>query len=401
MPCRLDMIVVANAMWSERCGTYQQISQYLGKTRRLLYVEGNYSFGKIMKAVNNRTQPLTLNGRIKMSDNRFWRLTPPPRLPFRHYQRSIGVLNQIVLHRAIRKAAERMMLENPILLTFLHQSDRIVGSLNESLSVYYCVDYWPWLLPKARFMGCSRVIERDERATAAKVDFTVSTSRFLQRRMEKINPLSYLVRNAADAELFSHALRDDIEVPKDIQGIAHPILGFSGSLEVKSDLDLLRRIALENPSWNLVFIGLTENVPDIDKIRSLPNTHFLGLKLVRELPMYFRQFDVCLVPFRKSPELESISPLKIFEYLSAGRPVVATRYQEISELDDVVYLSDSPDDFLANIYRALREDSIDLKQKRLTVARHNTWPKRTEQLESLIAKHLPRSTRVADLGISH
>jgi glycosyltransferase involved in cell wall biosynthesis len=219
--------------------------------------------------------------------------------------------------------------------------------------------------------------------------------------MEKINPSSYLVRNAADGELFSIALRDDLPAPGDIRKIAHPILGFSGSLEAKSDLNLLRRIALENPSWNLVFIGLTENVPDIEKIRSLPNTHFLGLKPVRELPMYFRQFDVCLVPFRKSPELESISPLKIFEYLSAGRPVVATRYQEISELDDVVYLSDSPDDFLANIYRALREDSIDLKQKRLTVARHNTWPKRTEQLESLIAKHLPRSTRVADLGISH
>ena len=152
-------------------------------------------------------------------------------------------------------------------------------------------------------------------------------------------------------------------------------------------MDLLRRIALENPSWNLVFIGLTENVPDIDKIRALPNTHFLGLKPVRELPMYFRRFDVCLVPFRKTPELESISPLKIFEYLAASRPVVATRYQEIADLGDVVYLSDTPNDFLTNIRRALAEDSGDLRRKRLAVAQENSWPNRVQQLERLICKH--------------
>jgi glycosyltransferase involved in cell wall biosynthesis len=236
-------------------------------------------------------------------------------------------------------------------------------------------------------MGCPRVIERDERLTAAKVDFTVSTSRFLQQQMERINSSSYLVRNAADCELFSNALENDLPVPEDIRRITHPILGFSGSLEAKSDLDLLRRIALENPSWNLVFIGLTENVPDIEKIRSLPNTHFLGLKPVRDLPMYFRRFDVCLVPFRKTLELESISPLKIFEYLAAGRPVVATRYQEIADLGDVVYLSDTPDDFLTNIRRALAEDSGDLRRKRLAVAQENSWPNRVQQLERLIRKH--------------
>ncbi len=382
------MIIAANAMWPERWGTYQQISQCLRKSYRILYVEANYSFGKIVTAARSRIYPLTFRATTRVVDHRFWTLTPPPRLPLRHYHRPIGRMNQLILRSAIRKTAQRMGLKHPILLTFLHQSDLLIGSLNESLSVYYSVDYWPWLLPKVKFMGNPQVIARDEKRTAAKADLTVSTSRFLQRRMERINPASHLVRNAADAELFASALREDLATPEDIQGIAPPILGFSGSLEAKSDLDLLRRVALENPAWNLVFIGLTENVRDIDKIRGLPNTHFLGLKPVRELPKYFRRFEVCLVPFRKSPELESISPLKIFEYLAAGRPVVATRYGEIAHLEEVVYLSDSPDEFLANIRRALAEDGDDLRRKRLAVARENSWTNRAQQLERLIRTHL-------------
>jgi glycosyltransferase involved in cell wall biosynthesis len=391
---RTDIIIIAGGTWRERWTTYQPVADGLRRCFRVLYVEANYSFGKAFKSLRREPYPLTLRGRLRRIDDGFALLTPPPRLPFRHYCRSIGMLNQIILRGSIRREAGRLGLREPILWTFLHQSDRLVGGLNESLAVYHCVDYWPWLLPKVRFMGCPRVIERDERLTASKVDFTVSTSRFLQRRMEKINPHSYLVRNAADVELFSNALRDDLPVPEDIRRITHPILGFSGSLEAKSDLDLLRRIALENPSWNLVFIGLTENVPDIDKIRALPNTHFLGLKPVRELPLYFRRFEVCLVPFRKTPELESISPLKIFEYLAASRPVVATRYKEIADLEEVVYLSDTTDEFLSNIKRALSEDSEILRHKRLAVARLNTWSKRTEQLEVLIRDHMQnRSVR--------
>ena len=216
---RTDIIVVAGGMWTERWTTYQPVADGLRRYFRVLYVEANYSFGKVFKSLRREPYPLTLRGSGRRIDDGFALLTPPPRLPFRHYCRSIGMLNQIILRGSIRKEANRLGLREPILWTFLHQSDRLVGGLNESLAVYQCVDYWPWLLPKVRFMGCPRVIERDERLTASKVDFTVSTSRFLQRRMEKINPHSYLARNAADVELFSNALEGNLPVPEDIRRV--------------------------------------------------------------------------------------------------------------------------------------------------------------------------------------
>jgi glycosyltransferase involved in cell wall biosynthesis len=374
-------------MWEERATTYQKITRELRDSFRILYVEANYSWGKIIKGLVFGTFEIKPLGAFNKLDHKFFILTPPPRLPFRNYFRFIGILNQLILRLYIMRAMRKIGMKSPILWTFSHQSDKLIGQFQESLSVYHCVDYWQWLLPKVFLMGSKTAIKRDEILTASQVDFVVSTSRFLQQYLRAYNSKSYYIPNAAEYDLFARARNQNLSIPEDIRQISKPILGFSGTLEAKSDLDLLRRIALESPTWNLVFIGLTENVPDLYKLRNLSNVHFLGLKPLKELPNYLRQFDVCLVPFRKTDELCSISPLKIFEYIAAGRPVVATRYPEIQQLSNVVYLADSAQDFINNIKRALSEKNNNLRVKQAEFALNNTWQKRAEDLISLIHRY--------------
>jgi glycosyltransferase involved in cell wall biosynthesis len=388
----LDMLVIANGMWDERATTYQRITNELRGSFRILYVEANYSWGKIIKGLVLGIFTIKPLGAFRKLDNRFFILTPPPRLPCRNYFRLIGIMNQLILRMYIRRAMGKIGMASPILWTFSHQSDKLIGRFQESLSVYHCVDYWQWLLPKVFLMGSKTAIKRDEILTASQVDFVVSTSRFLQGYLKKYNSRSYYVPNAAEYDLFSRALDQNLSIPEDLRNISKPILGFSGTLEAKADLDLLLRIALESADWNLVFIGLTENVPDLHKLKGLNNVHFLGLKPLQDLPNYLRYFDVCLVPFRKTDELSSISPLKIFEYIAAGRPVVATRYPEIQDLSHVVYLSDSPVEFIKNIKHALSKEDEKLRIRQEEFALKNTWENRAQDLMRHIRKYIAKNS---------
>lgn len=385
MSDRPDLILLSGGMWDERWTTYQRVAEQFRDDFRILYVEGNYSVGKIARNVARPGSfPVTVLGRLRSVDANFHVLTPPPRLFLRHWLRPVGVLNQAILGYAVRRAARRLGMDRPVVWTFLHQTDRVLGTLGDRASIYHCVDHWAWLMPRVPLMGSAARIERDEALTAARADFTVSTSKFLRDRLASHNRHSHYVPNAADVERFSeHALRQR-DPPADVADLPRPVLGFAGTLEMKTDLDLLRSLALERPDWTQVYVGHAENVPDIAKLRGLPNVHFLGLKPLEELPRYLRSFDVCLVPFRRTPELESISPLKIFEYLAAGRPVVATRYGEIERLGDVVELCDGREEFAAGIARALASDAHADRERRLAVARENTWGRRYAELRGLL-----------------
>ncbi len=386
MKPRGDMVLLSGGMWDERWTTYQRIAGGMRREFRVLYVEGNYSWGKFVKAALGAPFPCTLFGRLRRQDADFWILTPPPRLPLRHVFAPIGRLNQRILAFVVRRAMRRLGMHRPILWTFLHQTSDVVGRLGERCSVYHCVDYWPWLMPRVRWMGRRRRIELDEAKTARAVAFTVATSRFLWSRMLRLNPASAYVPNAADAELFG-AAATPLPCPRDLVDLPRPILGFSGTLEAKTDIELLCRLAAERPDWTFAFVGHADNVPQIGRLRRLQNVHFLGLKQRDELPGYFRAFDICLVPFHRAAEIDSISPLKVFEYLAAGRPVVATDVAELQDLGDFVHLVAPGEDFATHIEDALAGECDALVARRLAFARTNGWDTRVRQLLELLDAH--------------
>jgi hypothetical protein len=143
-----DLLIIANGMWEERATTYQRITSELRDSFRILYVEANYSWGKIVKGLLFGTFAIKPFGGFRKLDDRFFILTPLPRLPLRNYFRFIGILNQLILYFYIKRTMRRIDMKSPILWTFLHQSDKLIGRFQETLSVYHCVDYWQWLMPK-------------------------------------------------------------------------------------------------------------------------------------------------------------------------------------------------------------------------------------------------------------
>jgi glycosyltransferase involved in cell wall biosynthesis len=95
-----------------------------------------------------------------------------------------------------------------------------------------------------------------------------------------------------------------------------------------------------------------------------------------------------LLPYVDDERARYRSPLKLYEYMAAGRPVVATRNPEAVEQADWVYLSDSPQGFLENLEQARCDDSPDLQRHRQASAAVHDWDRRVDEMERIIQEAL-------------
>ena len=128
---------------------------------------------------------------------------------------------------------------------------------------------------------------------------------------------------------------------------------------------------------------------DVGGLEGLPNVRFLGQKPYAELPGYLRQFAVCALPFRMNRLIRSVDPVKVYEYLSQGKPVVSTPLPELSVLSELLYFAGSSQEFASQIDRALGEHDDSLRRKRIAFASRNTWAARVEALNRAVQASFP------------
>ena len=158
-----------------------------------------------------------------------------------------------------------------------------------------------------------------------------------------------------------------------------PIIGYFGSIADWFDTDLLEYVVKNRPDCSFVMIGHTLG-SDIRKLKNFQNIHFMGERPYSELPKYLHGFDVCLIPFKKTPLIHATHPIKVYEYFAAGKPVVATDMPELHPMEKICYISATKEDFLVNIGKAINEIDKSLQKKRIGFASKNTWEDRFEKL---------------------
>ena len=188
----------------------------------------------------------------------------------------------------------------------------------------------------------------------------------------------YLVRNGAEFEHFSNIKENNI-----LSHIKKPIIGYYGAISNWFDADLIEYAAKEHPEWSFVLIGHTFGA-DVKKLKKLKNVHFLGEKPYGELPKYLYWFDVCLIPFKNVPLIKSTNPVKFYEYISSGKPVVATDMDELKRYDDLVYIAKDREEFVRKIEEALGENDKSIVEKRKSVAKENDWDVRVSEVKNIM-----------------
>lgn len=202
-----------------------------------------------------------------------------------------------------------------------------------------------------------------------RADLVVASSARLFEEGCRYNSNVILAPNGCDYGLFSRAQGRTLEVPEELKNFDTPIIGFYGSVSHWLDTDLIYQTAENFPNCSIVIIGPGSHTLDGHRY---PNIFCLGYKPYEVLPNYAQMFDVGIIPFRVSKMTEAANPVKMWEYLAAGIPVVTTALPEAKGLPEVYY-SDNKDRFLNNINIAIYQDSFEKKQARISLALNNSW----------------------------
>ncbi|HJS18689.1 MAG TPA: glycosyltransferase, partial [Anaerolineales bacterium] len=205
-----------------------------------------------------------------------------------------------------------------------------------------------------------------------KSDLVLATSHLLFNEKSRLNTNCLLVPNGADFDHFNYSPEN---LPEELIGIPKPIIGYYGAMSDWLDTELIRHLASARPDWSFLLIGRIESA-DISPIKDLRNVHLLGEKPYELLPGYLQQFDTCIIPFKKNPLTEATNPVKLFEFLSAGKSIVATDLDELRYYREYVRLASSPEEWLVAIELALTAYQPLEVEKRMSFARQNTWDER-------------------------
>ncbi len=220
-----------------------------------------------------------------------------------------------------------------------------------------------------------------EQRLIREADLVVTSSHWLESMAKKDNARVMLIRNGCEYEHFSQA---PDEVFCDAGG--RRIIGYFGAMADWFDADLVRKVAERFPEHLVLLIGAdTAGVEGV--LSGCPNVWFTGEVPYGELPRYLHAMDVCLIPFLINDLTEATNPVKVYEYLAAGKPVVTTDLPELREenLDGLVYRAESHEAFLEGLGTAVREsaDAV-IRTRRRDFAAGQTWTHRGTELDRAI-----------------
>jgi len=386
MPLPADVILFSTADWNSKYWTNKQhiASQLAERGHRVLYVE---TVG-LRKPGLNRTDAARIVVRLQNGlsaaatvRKNVWRLSPLT-IPFGHRSSLITRLNS----RHLKKRIARWMAANgvvaPMVWTYHPYVQGVADFVGASKLIYHCADNL------GAIPGIDvRSFDAAERKLLASADVIFTTSRTLQERCSTIaGTRAHYFGNVADVAHFGGARRVR-ELPPELGRIPRPRLGYLGALsDFKLDFNLLESIAERRPDWQLVLIGdEREGQADANlaRLAARDNVHVLGWRPYIQLPNYMAGLDVGLLPQLINDYTQAMFPMKFFEYIAAGLPVVSTPLDAIKEFSPLYRVGVDATSFIGEIEANL-ESPPDPMPLDHPILLKNCWATRLDSMLEVI-----------------
>ena len=256
----------------------------------------------------------------------------------------------------------------------------ITRRLPNSLRVYDCMDH------HEGFGNVAEKLVAIERQMIGESDLVVVTSDWLANTARQHNTNVALVRNAGEYEHFANP---QTERYVDAQG--RKIIGYFGAIAEWFDLELVRKTALANPGALVLLVG-SDTVGAKKVLQDLANVVLTGEVPYDRLPYYLHAFDVCLLPFKVNALTQATNPVKVYEYLASGLPVVCVDLPETIQFEGLVDRAPTADEFIRLVTARLSDAGTEeLQMQRRKFASEQTWNHRAHALiEAIEAIPLPK-----------
>ena len=289
---------------------------------------------------------------------------------------------------ALKAALRRLKFADPIVWFSRPEMVSLIGRLPARLTIYHVVDEYTGYEGVTGDLAAE--LRRQETELMARAQMVVVVSPELWQAKRACNPHTYLVPNGTDLKAFTQAARQP-GPPADLAEIPEPRLIYAGLVGTRLDLPMLIALARRRSDWSVVVIGEVDArgcEAEIASLRALPNVHILGVRPVTAVPRYLLASQVCLLPYRRSVETDHIDPLKLYDGLAAGKPIVASPIPAVQPYDGLVRLAYGVDAFETAVEAALGEHDESLVAARRAAAAASTWETRFQQLSTLIEARL-------------
>jgi glycosyltransferase involved in cell wall biosynthesis len=382
-----DCILYATADWDAACWTNKQhTAQRLAQRGvRVLYVETvgirppSLTCGRDLSRIVRRLKR-GLRGPRLVAPN-IWVLSPLV-IPFKRRWGIVKGLNHFILKATIALFCLRQAFRKPLIWTY---HPYMLDSLppGRGKVVYHCVDDLT-TIPGVDVDAYNAA----ERELLKRTDIVFTTTESLAEHCREGHPNVVNLPNVVDLEHFIQA-HDDGDVPDDLAAVPQPRIAFVGVLsDFKVDFDLLLTVARARPLWHIVLIGEEREAQAsavLSEMRGLKNVHLLGHKKYQDIPRYLRGVDVALLPDLINKYTRAMFPMKYFEYLAAGTPVVSTPLAFTKTYHAGMEIADGADAFIAAIERQLARGRF-TRDGSLALVGDNTWDARLDKMLALIER---------------
>lgn len=371
------------------------LAKELSKNNRVFFIDHPYSLYDIARSWGTRSSGKRKQG-VHSGNDRFVKfpgyanltvakspvMLPVNYLPAGAVYDSLSAMNNRRLSRFVHQIIRQFGIKDFIFINFFDPfyEIRFGPEMQPLMTVYQCMDDIDEVAYTARHGS------RLQRAYVEKADITLCTSMQLTNQMRRFSPRVHLHPNAVDYDLFSSAVNKPLQRPAELREIEQPIVGFTGSLEYRTNFELLASCVERHKDKAFCFIGpVDESEEGARKLRTYPNVMMLPAKPIEELPAYLACFDCAIIPYKCNKLTSAIYPLKLNEYLAAGKPVVCTAFSNDLQLfADVIYLANDEHAFISSIDHALSEHDAARKTRRQQIAQQNSWLARVAQFWNIL-----------------
>lgn len=383
-----------SGLWKRKQRLLYELSR-LGRSSRTLYVEPPTPLtdvvegaGRLFTAEGERLRRC-LRSRPRHMGHGFHLASPLWPWPGRRTFARLDRANRQAWRNQVRRSVRDVGFPDGYVLWLYHPSQLdaldLLGDEAE-LVVYDWTDDWAAALPEGCGPEARRRLEARQQELLCRADVVLAVSPALAGRARELCPEVHHLPNATDPAVFRPW---DPSRPGHSLAARRPVLVYLSQITERLDVDLVRDVAKARPGWTVVLAGPLACPPElVAPLAGCGNVVLAGPLPYEEAAELVAQADVCLLPHKEDPLTRALDPIKLYDYLATGRPIVSTAVAMHPDLAGQVRIASGAAAFIRAVEAALAEPE-DAAAGRREAAMAHTWEARAGQVADILERFFP------------
>lgn len=280
----------------------------------------------------------------------------------------------------LQHAVRATGVSEPILWLTNPLHTEMLGTLGESHLVFDAVDNW---MHHQNYRHRRAELEENYRMIGERADCIFGVSEPLLRELFPTHPRAKCIPNGVDAALFSPG----VAVNARIASLPSPRIGYLGVIEERFDVDLVEGVAEGRPEFSLIIAGMIWNPLIRKRLLRHPNITLIDHYVSgQDVPALVNAFDVVMIPHLQNALTAGMNPMKIYEALALGKPIVSTPVPGVEMFPDLIRVAEGPENFAELLQEEYQTDSPEKRRARRERILHESWESRVSAMAQEMAK---------------